>query len=113
VVLEQGSQGELSSVLASAGDPFAGGEVVPPGSTQDLALALDQLQFRHQAQVGLGLSLVREGNVNRLRLLLHTPDGRSDVERTYGGPAVNASAWARNLALDRLRRKLTAKPGHN
>jgi nicotinamide-nucleotide amidase len=106
VVVEQGTSGRLVSSLEGHGDSLLQGEVVPEDGAPDMDSDLHRLRVTHDAEVALGLSLRREGNVNRARIVLSLPGVEDVAVRTYGGPAANAATWAANLALDHLRRKL-------
>lgn len=106
VTVEQGTAGGLTTLLANEGGPFLQGEVIPQDGPADLEGALHRLQSDRGAQAGLGLSLLREGSVNRIRILVNTPDGGDSAIRTYGGPPASAPQWAVSLALDHLRRKV-------
>ena len=106
VVLEQGTSGRLSSPLEGHGDTLLQGEQVPEDGTPDMDSELHRMRATRGAEVALGLSLRREGNVNRARIVLSLPGVEDVAVRTYGGPAANAATWAANLALDHLRRKL-------
>ncbi len=106
VTVEQGTAGSLTSLLAKEGSPYLQGEVIPEDGETDLQEPLHRLELELGAEAGLGLSLHREGSVNRIRVLVHSPDGEDAAIRTYGGPPSTAPTWAVSLALDRLRRKL-------
>lgn len=106
VVVEHGTAGQLISSLAEPGDVFLEGALIPEDVESDVDSGLRRLQADRGAEVGLGVSLRREGSVTRARIVLSLPEGEDVAVRTYGGPAANAAAWAANLALDHLRRKL-------
>jgi competence/damage-inducible protein CinA-like protein len=109
VVIERGTDGDLTSSLSKHGEPFAGGEILTVGSEDDLTLQMDQLQADRQAEVGLSLDLRREGAVNHATLQVRSPEMQHTAVRTYGGPPTTAAAWAVSLALDLLRRRLKDK----
>jgi len=106
VVVEQGTSGRLISSLAEHGETFLQGKQIPEDGESDVDSDLHRLRAATGAEAALGVSLKREGNVNRARIVLSLPDGEDVAVRTYGGPDANAATWAANLALDHLRRKL-------
>jgi molybdopterin-biosynthesis enzyme MoeA-like protein len=108
VVLESGTQGALGQALASFGDPFVGGRILPPGASEtELEREITRAQEQHQAQVGLGVGLRFQDGKHELVLLLKTPKGDDRKQRSYAGPLANAPAWAVSLALNLLRRRLS------
>jgi hypothetical protein len=54
----------------------------------------------------LGVSLIPGEDKTHFHAILVAPDGRHEVERSYGGPPQNAPTWAANLSLDLLRKNL-------
>jgi len=106
-IAESGTAGSLASLLADFPDRFVGSQAQAGyGSAVDLAEAVSQIGERRDAEVGLGIALIPQGDRHILHMLLHTPDDHSETERSYGGPASSAPVWAANMALDLLRRSL-------
>jgi nicotinamide-nucleotide amidase len=106
-IAESGTAGSLASLLADFPDRFVGSQAqAGDGSAVDLAEAVSQIGERRDAEVGLGVALIPQGDRHILHMLLHTPDDHSETERSYGGPASSAPVWAANMALDLLRRSL-------
>jgi hypothetical protein len=106
VVLESGTQGALGQALASFGDPFVGGRILPPGASES-ELEREITRAQDQAQVGLGVGLRVQDGKHELVLILKTPEGDDRKQRSYAGPLANAPAWAVSLALNLLRRRLS------
>jgi len=108
--VESGTAGALAAALASVGDAFVGGMVLPglsdPGEDR-----LRQWQQRCGADLGIQLSLEQEGAKHRMRSRIAAPAGEASLERSYGGPLPNAPQWAVSLVLDHLRRNLLGKRG--
>jgi nicotinamide-nucleotide amidase len=106
--VEAGTGGKLAAQLADAGGTVLG-ILVQPVALESAALeaAMKAMQDRTGAKASLGLSLQAASDRQRAILIVSTPDGSSQVERTYGGPPKSAPAWAASLLLDSLRRRLT------
>jgi competence/damage-inducible protein CinA-like protein len=105
-VVESGTGGALASSLAPFDQAFAGGQVLPGSTEADLGMLLRPALEEHHAAVGMALALMSQPDHHTLRLHLITPAGEETVDRSYGGPPATAPAWAKNLALDLLRRRL-------
>ncbi len=102
--IESGTAAALASALASAGDVFAGGIIVPSVEDSDQ----DAFSWRIQpgADVVVQLSLEQDRSRQRMRARFAGPFGEETMDRTYGGPLPNAPQWAVNIVLDRIRRIL-------
>jgi nicotinamide-nucleotide amidase len=108
VSVEQGTQGALSSSLASQGGVFVAGEVLAGDlGSQALSSALARHCADRGAEAGIGVSLTQEPARAHLTLVLRTPEGEEIVERSYGGSPLNAAQWAVSMALDLVRRRLS------
>jgi hypothetical protein len=103
-VVEAGLRGELSRRLTASEGPFLGGEVrgeLPdPDFLGDWTEAYRQVR---QAEVGLGVTIVRGAERQEVRLILITPNSRQEFSRPFGGPPEYAPRWATHHALDILR----------
>lgn len=109
VVVESGTEGAISAALASGGHPFLAGEVLPTDldrSRLEERLALRMQEFG--AEAGLSARLASEGRRHSLALCLRWPEGVSRREWSYGGSQRNLSRWAVSMALDCLRRQVSA-----
>jgi len=102
--LESGTAAALTSALASTGNVFAGGLIVP--SDRDLGEVSLAWQMQPGADVMVQVSLEQD----KARLKMHArfvgPFGEEVLDRSYGGPLPNASQWVVNIVLDRVRRIL-------
>jgi nicotinamide-nucleotide amidase len=107
IVIEAGLGGELIRRLANRKGSFLGGQVLTEPPSQDELLKLtDAYRLSHQADIGLGVSIVRRDDSQEVFLALITPQGSQPFSRRYGGPSEYVPIWAINLSLD-LIRKLT------
>jgi hypothetical protein len=108
VVLESGTGGLIAAGFSDHGSGFAGGHVLPlPDADEDLAKTLIDLQNTHSAEVGLALVLRPEGERHVIDVIFRTPDGEERLERSYGGPPTYAPEWAKSLAANLIRRRLS------
>jgi len=102
--LESGTAAALTSALASTGNVFAGGLIVP--SDRDLGEVSLAWQMQPGADVMVQVSLEQD----KARLKMHArfvgPFGEEVLDRSYGGPLPNASQWVVNIVLDHVRRIL-------
>ena len=106
--VEHGTQGTLSSGLASQSGAFVGGEILAEDlGSEALSLALARRCVDRGAEVGIGVSLVQEAARARLSLILRTPEEEEVLERSYGGSPLSAARWAVSMALDLVRRRLS------
>jgi competence/damage-inducible protein CinA-like protein len=104
VVVEAGLRGELSRRLTSSDGPFLGGEVrreLPDPET--LADWTEAYRQARQAEIGLGVTILRGAERQEVRLVLITPHARQEFSRPFGGPPEYAPRWATHHALDVLR----------
>ncbi|HEY4666883.1 MAG TPA: CinA family nicotinamide mononucleotide deamidase-related protein [Anaerolineales bacterium] len=110
-VVEAGTGGALSAALAQHSDESVAGKEVLSSvpSAEAGRQALERVQASSGAQVGLLLILKRNGEHQTIELTLRWPGGSQDWQRTYGGAPLNAPDWATSLALDYLRRHMTAE----
>lgn len=54
----------------------------------------------------MGVSLIFAGDKQNLELVIITPENEETLQRSYGGPPLNAPVWAVNTAIDQVRRQL-------
>jgi len=107
VVVECGTDGEITAGLTNLDDTFAGGQVFHSTmSSEDLEKELTEARDNFFAEVGLGVVFQPEENRHFAMVLLQTPGGDELIERSYGGPPVYANKWVMTIALDLLRRRL-------
>lgn len=103
-VVEAGLRGELSRRLTTSEGPFLGSEVLrelpDPDTLAERTAAYRQLR---QAELGLGVTIVRGAERQEVRLILITPDEQKEFSRPFGGPPEYAPRWATHHALDILR----------
>jgi competence/damage-inducible protein CinA-like protein len=105
--VEHSTGGALSASLASAGEKYVGGEVLPLGVTiEELRAELERARHARLVEAGLAVSLLQNGSQQRLSILLITPEGEHHLQPTYGGAPHSAARWAVSLALDLLRLRL-------
>jgi competence/damage-inducible protein CinA-like protein len=105
VVVEAGLQGNLIRRLASVDGPFLGGEMLAETPTLEelLSYTQDYRQAR-EAEAGLGVAVVPQGEKQDVLLVLLTPDRTRKLTRPYGGPPEYAPRWAFHHSLVVLRR---------
>jgi competence/damage-inducible protein CinA-like protein len=96
--------GRLLRRLTGANETFAGGELVSRlDSAEELAHLVQDACQKYDAQVGLGVTLIRGEKQQTIYLYLQTPDRKEEIERSYGGPPQLAPLWATNTGLHLLR----------
>jgi competence/damage-inducible protein CinA-like protein len=96
--------GRLLRRLTGANETFAGGELVSQlDSAEGLAQLVQDACQKYDAQVGLGVMLIRGEKQQTIYLYLQSPQGEKQIERTYGGPPQLAPLWATNTGLHLLR----------
>jgi competence/damage-inducible protein CinA-like protein len=103
-VVEAGLRGELSRRLTAGDGPFLGGEVRREyPDPEALASWTEAYRQARQAEIGLGVTILRGPERQEVRLVLITPQERQDFSRPFGGPPEYAPRWATHHALDILR----------
>ncbi|GAP07014.1 MAG TPA: competence/damage-inducible protein A [Anaerolinea thermolimosa] len=106
-VFESGLNGALRERLQSHGMPPEWIAVAEsPYMPKDLETILRDLSHRLKAEVVLGVCLIPEEDKQSLTLLVLSPSGMLENQRSYGGPPQLAASWAIHSALDFLRRNL-------
>ena len=110
-VLEAGTGGRLSGKLASSEQnkaTFVGGTIIPVPHTND-CIELARLAA-NQAQADWGLACVvgQENSKIQLSIGLWQTHYQEQFQRGFGGHSALAPEWSANLALDALKRTLTA-----
>jgi len=96
--------GRLLRRLTGANETFAGGELVSQLlSPDELSQLVRDACQKYDAQVGLGVMLIRGEKQQTIYLYLQSPQGEKQIERTYGGPPQLAPLWATNTGLHLLR----------
>jgi nicotinamide-nucleotide amidase len=106
-VVESGTSGALAASVASFSEAFAGGTLLAgPVTDDELEASLQRTMGEHSADLGLGLRLELGESKHTFTYILHTPESVARKSRSYGGPIVNAPAWAVSIALEALRRSL-------
>ena len=110
-VLEAGTGGRLSGKLASSEQnkaTFVGGTIIPVPHTND-CIELARLAA-NQAQADWGLACVvgQENSKIQLGIGLWQTHYQEQFQRGFGGHSALAPEWSANLALDALKRTLTA-----
>jgi competence/damage-inducible protein CinA-like protein len=103
---EAGTQGALAAALASAGDGWVGGVVLPKAGTSLSEETANQLMRDLGAEAFLFLGIVRTDRSTEIGVRWRSPQDLQDWPRSYGGALVNAPAWAVAIALDLVRRHL-------
>lgn len=112
VVVESGTGSALAGGLAAAGDTFAGGAELPEGTGgAELEQALEAERQRREAGAGLGLAVTHGEDRVDVLVVYRSADEGWTFEQSYGGAPPNAAAWAVSLALEQLRRRLSARAG--
>lgn len=97
--------GRLLRRLTGTNETFAGGELVSQlVSADELAQLVQDACQKYDAQVGLGVMLIRGEKQQTIYLYLQSPQGEKQIERTYGGPPQLAPLWAINTGLHLLRK---------
>jgi competence/damage-inducible protein CinA-like protein len=105
--LEIGTKGALVKALAGFESSFAGGEHPSEYlSRTEMDKDLERVMRKLEASAGLGLSVEASEENVEIFAVFRTPDGDWQLERSFGGAALNATRWAISLALDHIRRKL-------
>jgi hypothetical protein len=74
-----------------------------PGS---LAQTCGALREELGVELALGAALIAQERQQDLSLVLITPEGTTELQRSYGGPPQNGVSWAVHTALDFARRTL-------
>ena len=106
-LIEAGLGGELVKRLAGSALSSVSVETLPtPLSAGELFLQTLELRQRHQADVSLGVSLMPMGEKQNLDLVIIAPEIEQTLQRSYGGPPLNAPVWAVNTAIDLVRRQV-------
>jgi competence/damage-inducible protein CinA-like protein len=106
-LIEAGLGGELVKRLAGSTLSSISVETLPtPLSAGELFLQTMELRQRHQSDVSLGVSLMPIGEKQNLDLVIISPEAEQTLQRSYGGPPLNAPEWAVNTAIDLMRRQL-------
>lgn len=114
VILEGGSGGMLLQKMIRQRPDFAGGETLSEITDQaSMTLHLEELRRKHRAEAGLSLYLQPAGDRHVLSIIIQTPDGNHEINRSYGGPPLLAAQWAASIALDALRRFLITSASSN
>jgi nicotinamide-nucleotide amidase len=108
-VVESGTAGSLAAAIAPFSNCFAGGRLLA-GTVRDDELddRLEGTMAELSADLGLALCLETSESTHTFTYILRTPAGTARKHRSYGGPIVNAPAWAVSIALEALRRQLAA-----
>jgi competence/damage-inducible protein CinA-like protein len=109
--LESGTGGRLAGKLAGAGrggGAFAGGRVLGEAGSLDMAGLARQTAAEARADWGLACAVTAAGGEAALAVGLW--DGRQGDQwrRGFGGHPALAAEWSSNLALDALRKALSA-----
>lgn len=103
-VCEAGTGGLLSQRLVAVKGIFAGGHLLPEIPSEDeLIKHTDALRLFHQADCGVGCSILYGKEVQSVYICVITPNGQQFHHRPYGGPSQNAPRWALHHCLDILR----------
>jgi nicotinamide-nucleotide amidase len=106
-VVESGTSGALAASVAVFSASFAGGKLLTGPLTDDeLEASLDGTMAEQSADLGLALRLDMGESKHTFTYMLRTPEATQCKTRSYGGPIVNAPAWAVSIALEALRRAL-------
>jgi competence/damage-inducible protein CinA-like protein len=104
-VIEAGLNGELLHRLASIRGPFVNGDLrTKPVSADRLFEILEKDLQSHQVDVVLGVTLHPGDKLQKIYLVVISPDGARQIPLSYGGPPGNAATWASNQSLDLLRK---------
>jgi competence/damage-inducible protein CinA-like protein len=104
--VERGTNGALAAALAGAGLGWVGGLVLAEAVTTLEDEVAARWMEDLSAEALLFLSMTPSGRSAEITIQLRTPTGTESWSRKYGGPVVNASAWAVAIALDLVRRHL-------
>lgn len=105
VVVEAGTNGNLTRRLSQIPGPFLGGEIMTDHpSPGELFTYVEIYRQTRNADVGLGVAIYSEDKKQDIYFALITPKGQREIHRPYGGPAEYASRWAVNNGLDIIRK---------
>jgi nicotinamide-nucleotide amidase len=102
--VEAGLGGILIRRLAAIQGPFLGGQVLKKQPLAEELMGLtDSYRQSQQADVGFGVALHPESNVQNVLMALITPLEKKDFTFPYGGTPDYASLWALNQSLNIIR----------
>ncbi len=104
VVVESGLEGQLRRSLAVISHPNLVGVETLDMAIDHLAEFTRRVRQQSGARAALGVVLQNDGSGPQIAMHLITPEGERSRQAGYGGPPRNASRWARNMALNWLRR---------
>ena len=103
--LESGLDGALIERLARVKNPaYIGGSRIEV-RTDPLEKTLEEVRYRNQSSVALGIALSAAEEQQSVTILILMPQGKDERHLTYGGHPRNAPRWATNMGLDNLRRR--------
>jgi nicotinamide-nucleotide amidase len=103
-VVEAGLNGSLIRRLSGAQGPFLGGQVLPEiPSKQELLEVTEAYRQARRADVGLGVAIYPGAERQDVRIALITPQGKTELARSYGGPPDYGPRWALHNSLDVVR----------
>jgi nicotinamide-nucleotide amidase len=106
-VVESGTSGALAASVAQYSVSFAGGKLLAgPVTDDELEASLEGTMAEHSADLGLALRLEIGESKHTFTYVLRNSEAIQRKTRSYGGPIVNAPAWAVSIALEALRRAL-------
>jgi nicotinamide-nucleotide amidase len=104
-VVEAGLGGILTRKLAALHGTFIGGHVLSdPPSAEELEKLTDSYRLAQNADVGLGVSLVKKSQSYDVYFVVITPHKKHQTKRTYSGVPEYAIFWAFNQSLDLIRK---------
>ena len=107
-LIEAGLGGELIQRFSGSISTRINSEMISSAITKSILLEKTLgLSQRYQSEVLLGASLFPGVEKQDLFLVLVTPFGTININRSYGGPPQNAPIWAVNLAIDCIRQHLS------
>jgi nicotinamide-nucleotide amidase len=106
VALEAGLAGKLIRRFAGLDVGFLRGEVLTclPASPDELLAQVQTYRDAHEADVGLGVALVPEGERSYIYLALVSPSTAKKLRLAHAGPPGLAHRRAINFGLDLLRK---------
>lgn len=105
VIVEAGLQGELIRRLSGTTGAYKAGESLANQlSPQEVANYTRAYRQSQSAEVGLGVALYPGQNKQEITIIVITPEGEQQFNRSHGGPPEYAPLWATNLSLNILRR---------
>ena len=110
-VAECGTGGRLAGKLAVADGglgAFLGGRIINGPEPSDMAALARQAAEEAKADWGLACALVASGGEARLGVGVCGGGGAEQAWRGFGGHPALAPEWSSNLALDALRKALSA-----